>query len=230
MFLTGDSWLFSRVKLLVQLAGYGPEGNGESKPRSRTVTSQPERRHEPDCAGIVEQGQPDHPHFGQRLPRTGRMGVPAARLQKFTLSHTNLLEACASTNFRAKARFVFASASSSANKPASLLGFTVARPAQPAGVTGIAAKARPIPSSDPFGAERFERSRAKTPQGYTRAFNSISRELVGLPLTRKQQDEIRAQRPRLRPEEVDKNSYREMSCRGVRRVKPKMISCNRSRR
>jgi cyclomaltodextrin glucanotransferase len=25
--------------------------------------------HEPDCAGIVEQGQPDHPHFGQRLPR-----------------------------------------------------------------------------------------------------------------------------------------------------------------
>src|SRR5260221_8779259 len=52
-------------------------------------------------------------------------------------------------------------------------------------LTGIAAKARPIPSSDPFGVERFERSRAKTPQGYTRAFNSVSRELIGLPLTRK---------------------------------------------
>ena len=70
----------------------------------------------------------------------------------------------------------------------------MARPAQPAEVTGIAAKARPIPSSDPFGVERFERSRAKTPQGYARAFNSVSRELIGLPLTRKQQDEIRAQR------------------------------------
>ncbi len=111
----------------------------------------------------------------------------------------NLLEACAATKFRGKARLVSASASSSANKPASLQGFTVARPAQPAGVTGIAAKARPIPSSDPFGAERFERSRAKTPQGYTRAFNSVSRELIGLPLTRKQQDEIRAQRPKLKP-------------------------------
>ena len=106
-----------------------------------------------------------------------------------------------------------ASASSSANKPASLKRFTVARTAQPSGVTGIAVKARPIPSSDPFGAERFERSRAKTPQGYTRAFNSISRELAGLPLTRKQQDEIRAQRPKLRPEEVDKNSYRHPAVR-----------------
>jgi hypothetical protein len=108
---------------------------------------------------------------------------------------------------------VSASASSSANKPASLKRFTVARTAQPSGVTGIAVKARPILSSDPFGAERFERSRAKTPQGYTRAFNSISRELVGLPLTRKQQDEIRAQRPKLRPEEVDKNSYRHPAVR-----------------
>jgi hypothetical protein len=113
-----------------------------------------------------------------------------------------------STKFRGKARLVSASASSSANKPASLQGFTVARPARPAGVTGIAAKARPIPSSDPFGVERFERSRAKTPQGYTRAFDSISRDLIGLPLTRKQQVEIRAQRPKLKPEEIDKNIYR----------------------
>src|SRR5260221_1300322 len=115
------------------------------------------------------------------------------------LSGANLHEACASTKFRGKARLVSASASSSANKPASLQGFTVARPAQPAAVTGIAAKARPIPRSDPFGAERFERSRAKTPQGYARAFNSISRELIGLSLTRKQQDEVRAQRPKLKP-------------------------------
>jgi hypothetical protein len=112
------------------------------------------------------------------------------------------------TKFRGKARLVSAFASSSVNKPGSLQRFTVARPAQPAGVTGIAAKARPIPSSDPFGVERFERSRAKTPQGYARAFNSVSRELIGLPLTRKQQDEIRAQRPKLKPEEIDKNIYR----------------------
>ncbi len=124
------------------------------------------------------------------------------------MSGANLHEACASTKFRGKARIVSASASSSANKPASLQGFTVARPAQPAAVTGIAAKARPIPSSDPFGVERFERSRAKTPQGYARAFNSVSRELIGLPLTRKQQDEIRAQRPKLKPKEIDKNIYR----------------------
>jgi len=106
----------------------------------------------------------------------------------------------------------------------------VARPAQPAGVTGIAAKARPIPSSDPFGAERFERSRAKTPQGYTRAFNSVSRELIGLPLTRKQQDEIRAQRPKLKPEEIDKNIYRtpeirERAPREPKRRKPGWVCC-----
>ena len=136
----------------------------------------------------------------------GRLELPNSIIE--WASGANLHEACASTKFRGKARLVSASASSSANKPASLQGFTVARPAQPAGVTGIAAKARPIPSSDPFGAERFERSRAKTPQGYTRAFNSISRELIGLPLTRKQQDEIRTQRQKLKPEEIDKNIYR----------------------
>jgi hypothetical protein len=45
------------------------------------------------------------------------------------------------------------------------------------------------------------------------AFNSISRELVELPLTRKQQDDIRAQRPKLEPEEVDKNIYRHPAIR-----------------
>jgi hypothetical protein len=45
------------------------------------------------------------------------------------------------------------------------------------------------------------------------AFNSISREFVELPLTRKQQDDIRAQRPKLEPEEVDKNIYRHPAIR-----------------
>jgi hypothetical protein len=44
-------------------------------------------------------------------------------------------------------------------------------------------------------------------------FNSVSRKLVGFPLTREQQDEIRAQRPKLPPEEVDKNSYRHPAVR-----------------
>src|SRR5260221_5151299 len=117
----------------------------------------------------------------------GRLELPNSIIEG--VSGANLHEACASTKFRGKARLVSASASSSANKPASLQGFTVARPAQPAGVTGIAAKARPIPTSDPTCRERLERSKARTPQGYARVFNSISRGLVGLPLTRKQQDE-----------------------------------------
>ena len=75
------------------------------------------------------------------------------------------------------------------------------------------AKAAPISDSDPFGAERFERSKAKTPQGYARVFNSVSRQLIGLPLTRKQQDEIRAQRTKLKPEEIDKNAYRHPAVR-----------------
>jgi hypothetical protein len=63
-------------------------------------------------------------------------------------------------------------------------------------------------SSDPFGAKRFERSRAKTPYGYKRLFDKVSRELIGIPLTRKQRQEIRAQRPKLAASEIDKNAYR----------------------
>jgi hypothetical protein len=37
--------------------------------------------------------------------------------------------------------------------------------------------------------------------------------LIGLPLTRKQQDEIRAQRTKLKPEEIDKNAYRHPAVR-----------------
>src|SRR5258707_15086750 len=75
-------------------------------------------------------------------------------------------------------------------------------------LTGIAAKARPIPSSDPFGVERFERSRAKTPQGYTRAFNSVSRELIGLPLTRKNQAELGRLPPTLKTDASDQRIHR----------------------
>jgi hypothetical protein len=107
---------------------------------------------------------------------------------------------------------VSASASSANNSP-SPQGFTAATRAQSARLTEAAAKALPMSSSDPFGVKRFERSKAKTPQGYTRAFNSISRGLIGLPLTRKQQDEIRAQRSKLAPEEVDKNIYRHPAIR-----------------
>ena len=74
------------------------------------------------------------------------------------------------------------------------------------------AKACQISSSDPFGAKRLERSRAKTPAGYKRLFNKVAREWGLGPPTRKQQREIRAeirnQEPKLRPEQIDKNSYR----------------------
>ena len=67
--------------------------------------------------------------------------------------------------------------------------------------------------SDPSGAKRFERSRAKTPYGYKRLFNKVSRELIGIPPTRKQRREIRAQRPKLAASEIDKNAYRHPAVR-----------------
>jgi hypothetical protein len=100
---------------------------------------------------------------------------------------------------------------SATNKPPGPQRFTVTIPTQSARTTGIAV-AQPLPN-DPFGAKRFERSKARTPQDYARVFNSISRELVELPLTRKQQDDIRAQRTKLEPEEVDKNIYRHPAIR-----------------
>jgi hypothetical protein len=71
-----------------------------------------------------------------------------------------LLEACASTKFRGKARFVSArfvseSILSSASKPPSLQGFSVSKTASPAQGERTAAKVAPISDSDPFGAERF---------------------------------------------------------------------------
>jgi hypothetical protein len=55
--------------------------------------------------------------------------------------------------------------------------------------------------------------KAKTLAGYARVANSVLRGLIGLPLTRTQQDEIRAQRPKLRPEEIDANAYRHPAVR-----------------
>lgn len=95
-----------------------------------------------------------------------------------------------------------------------------------------AGKAMSASSSDPFGAKRFERSRAKTPYGYKRLFDKVSRELIGIPLTRKQRREIRAQRPKLAASEIDKNAYRhpvvrERTPRDMpKRRAPGWVACN----
>jgi len=74
------------------------------------------------------------------------------------------------------------------------------------------AKAYQISSSDPFGAKRLARSRAKTPAGYERLFNKVAREWGLGPLTRAEQRAIRAEtrnrEPKLKPEQVDRNAYR----------------------
>jgi hypothetical protein len=62
--------------------------------------------------------------------------------------------------------------------------------------------------NDRYGLQRFERSRAQTPKGFKRSANAIARDAIGIPLTRKEQAEERAQRPKLDPKEIDKNSYR----------------------
>jgi hypothetical protein len=80
----------------------------------------------------------------------------------------------------------------------------------PAHVTVKAAAAAPL--SDPFGTDRLTRSKATTPEGYQRLANDISRQLIGIPFTRKAQDEIReirGERKRPSSELVDKNAYRQ---------------------
>jgi len=97
---------------------------------------------------------------------------------------------------------------SSFNGPPGLRSFTTATRAQPAGVMPKAAKTtRPSPS-EPHSLKRLEQSRAQTPRGYKRLANAIAREAIGIPVTRKQQAEIKAQLPKLDPTEIDKNSYR----------------------
>ena len=51
-------------------------------------------------------------------------------------------------------------------------------------------------------------SRAQTQKGYRRLPNAIAREVIGIPETRKQRAEIKAQTPKLDPSEIDKNAYR----------------------
>ena len=101
-------------------------------------------------------------------------------------------------------------ACSPSNALVRLQSSSAAKSAQP---VKAAAKAMSASPSDPFGAKRFERSRAKTPYGYKRLFNKVSRELIGIPPTRKQRREIRAQRPKLAASEIDKNAYRHPAVR-----------------
>ena len=66
--------------------------------------------------------------------------------------------------------------------------------------------------NDPFGTGRLTRSEATTPEGYQRLANDISRAVIGIPFTRKAQDEIReirAKTKRLVPALVDKNAFRQ---------------------
>jgi len=79
--------------------------------------------------------------------------------------------------------------------------------AQPA---DVAAKARTAtPSSDPFGTRRFTCSKATTIKGHQQLANDISRQLIGIPFTRRQEDAIRAEKKGLTPQEIDPNAYRQ---------------------
>jgi hypothetical protein len=65
-----------------------------------------------------------------------------------------------------------------------------------------------VRANDPFGAERLARSRARTALGYQRLANDISRQLIGTPLTQKEQDQIRAEKEKLTWQEIDPNASR----------------------
>jgi hypothetical protein len=120
----------------------------------------------------------------------------------------------------------------SANDPVRLQSFTAATRAKPAQATSKAAEAKPACSNDPYGLQRFERSHAQTPKGIRRLVNTITRDAIGIPLTRKQQAEQRVQRPKVDPKEIDKNSYRapvarQRSPRETKnRRKPGWTNCN----
>jgi hypothetical protein len=94
-----------------------------------------------------------------------------------------------------------------------------------------AAKATLASPNDPDGLLRLERSRAQTSKGFKRLANAITRDAIGIPLTRKQRVEIRAQRSKLDPKDVDKNAYRapvirQRSPREMKnRRKPGWIDC-----
>jgi hypothetical protein len=89
-----------------------------------------------------------------------------------------------------------------------LQSFTAAARAKPARAIPKAAEAPLASSNNPYGLQRFERSRAQTNKGVKRLANVIAWDTIGIPLTRKQRAEQSAQRPKLDPKEIDKNSYR----------------------
>src|SRR6516162_6758386 len=122
--------------------------------------------------------------------------------------------------------------SSCSNGSPGFQSFTAAARAKPARAVPEAAKPSPAFSNDPDGLQRFERSHAQTPKGVKRLANAIARDAIGIPLTRKQQAEQRAQGPKLDPKEIDKNSYRapvirQRSPREMKnRRKPGWTDCN----
>jgi hypothetical protein len=76
-----------------------------------------------------------------------------------------------------------------------------------------------------FGTRRLTCSRATTIEGYQRLANDISRQVIGIPFTRTQQDEIRAQKQRLGDQDIDRNAYRQSTKRSyaprdIRRRRP----------
>ena len=99
-----------------------------------------------------------------------------------------------------------------------LQSFTAATHAKPARAMSKAAEATRASSNDPYGLLRLERSHAQTHKGFKRLANAIARDTIGIPPTRKQRAEQRAQQPKLDPKEVDKNSYR---APGVRERSPR---------
>ena len=105
----------------------------------------------------------------------------------------------------------------SAPTPPGLQSLNAAESVRRARAKEAMAKAFPGSNRDPFGVKRLERSRARTPAGYERLFNKVAREWGLGPPTRAEQRaiqaEIRNREPKLRPEEVDKNSYRHPAVR-----------------
>jgi hypothetical protein len=122
--------------------------------------------------------------------------------------------------------------SSSNDDPVRLQSFTAATRAKSARAMPEATKSTLASSNDPNGLLRLKRSRAQTPKGIKRLANAIARDAIGIPLTRKERAEQRAQRPKLDPKEIDKNSYRapvarERSPREMKnRRKPGWTDCN----
>jgi hypothetical protein len=98
--------------------------------------------------------------------------------------------------------------SSCGDDPVRLQSFPTATRAKPARAMPQVAKATLDSCNDPDRMLRLNRSHAQTQKGFRRLANTITREAIGIPLTRNQRSEQRAQRRKLDPKEIDKNSYR----------------------